>query len=97
MGTARGGGSSSAQLCVLAGCERPLSSCERRKPTGPHCTRLRGGPGPVRATDQAPRMNNSVGLLKNVSLYGFLVLMIIQGTLILLVFHAVSIEFPFKS
>lgn len=42
---AQKGGSSSAQLCVLAGCEKPLSSCQHRKPTGRHCTRLRGRDG----------------------------------------------------
>lgn len=38
---AQKGGSSSAQLCVLAGCEKQLSSFQHRKATGRHCTRPR--------------------------------------------------------
>lgn len=38
---AQKGGSSSAQLCVLAGCEKQLSSCQQGKTTGRHCTGLR--------------------------------------------------------
>lgn len=42
---AQRGDSPSAQLCVLAGCEKPLSSCQHRKPTGRHCRGLRGRDG----------------------------------------------------
>lgn len=47
------GGSFSAQLCVLAGCEKLLPSCQHRKPTGRDCARLRWGrQGTEAATDR---------------------------------------------
>lgn len=61
---ARGGGSSSAQLCVLAGGEKQLSSFQHRKATGRHCTTEIEGDG-GRETDRG--LNNLAELLVNLS------------------------------